>query len=91
MLRTFKYIAFFGVASLILLYSGKISSYQGSDIPPDTSASVVKLIFIGDIMQHDGQIASAWDDSLKAYTYDSCFKYVAPIIQSADLPWPIWK
>jgi poly-gamma-glutamate capsule biosynthesis protein CapA/YwtB (metallophosphatase superfamily) len=45
----------------------------------------LSLLFMGDIMQHTAQIDAAWDDSLKAYTYDSCFKFVSPIIRSADI------
>lgn len=36
-------------------------------------------------MQHLPQIESAWNDSLKIYQYDSCFKYVRKFISSADI------
>jgi poly-gamma-glutamate capsule biosynthesis protein CapA/YwtB (metallophosphatase superfamily) len=45
----------------------------------------LSLLFMGDIMQHQPQIEAAWDDSLKTYIYDSCFKYMAPLIRSADI------
>jgi len=47
--------------------------------------STLSLIFTGDIMGHDGQIASAYNESTKSYSYDKVFKYIAPVISSADL------
>ena len=51
-------------------------------IAPDTTIS---LLFMGDIMQHQGQIEAAWYDSLHTYSYDSCFKFVAPLIRQSDI------
>lgn len=42
------------------------------------------LLFTGDIMQHDSNIAAAWDKEKKQYDYASCFQYIAPILRSAD-------
>ncbi len=50
-----------------------------------TQESKLTLLFTGDIMGHDGQIASAYNDSSKTYSYDNVFKYIAPVISSADL------
>lgn len=36
-------------------------------------------------MQHDSQIKSAYDLSAKQYDYSSCFQFVKPYIESADL------
>ncbi|MDX9902569.1 MAG: CapA family protein [Bacteroidales bacterium] len=47
--------------------------------------SVLTLLFTGDIMGHDGQIASAFDDSTGTWSYESVFRYVAPLISDADL------
>ncbi|MDF1559504.1 MAG: CapA family protein [Bacteroidales bacterium] len=47
--------------------------------------SVLTLLFTGDIMGHDGQIASAYDDSTKTWSYDSVFSFVAPLISDADV------
>lgn len=44
-----------------------------------------KLLFVGDIMQHKPQIKSAEIIPNQAYDYESCFKYVSPIIEQADL------
>jgi len=45
----------------------------------------VSLLFIGDIMQHDSNIAAAYDVVNKKFDYSACFQYVAPILRSADL------
>lgn len=42
------------------------------------------MLFIGDIMGHDSQIAAAYDAEKKTYEYDSVFKHVAPIISEVD-------
>ncbi len=47
--------------------------------------SVLTLLFAGDIMGHDGQIAAALDDSTGTYSYDSVFKYISPVISAADV------
>ena len=47
--------------------------------------SVLTLLFAGDIMGHDGQITAARDDSTGTYSYDSVFKYISPLIASADI------
>lgn len=43
------------------------------------------ILFTGDIMQHDSQITAAYDPLTKSYSYASCFNYITPILQSADL------
>jgi len=45
----------------------------------------LSLLFIGDIMQHDSQIASAYDPQTKTYDYTSCFQFIAPTLRAADL------
>ncbi len=47
--------------------------------------SVLTLLFAGDIMGHDGQIAAALNDSTGIYEYDSVFKYISPLISAADV------
>ncbi len=47
--------------------------------------SVLTLLFAGDIMGHDGQIASAYDDSTGTWSYESVFSFVAPLISDADI------
>ena len=47
--------------------------------------TVLTLLFAGDIMGHDGQIAAALDDSTGKYEYDSVFRYISPVISAADV------
>jgi poly-gamma-glutamate synthesis protein (capsule biosynthesis protein) len=50
---------------------------------PDTSR--LRMIFAGDLMGHDGQIKSAWDESSKTYQYDTCFSQIRDLVSSADI------
>lgn len=45
----------------------------------------LSLLFIGDIMQHDTQIAAAYDATTNSYNYDPCFENVKPVFESADM------
>jgi poly-gamma-glutamate capsule biosynthesis protein CapA/YwtB (metallophosphatase superfamily) len=45
----------------------------------------LSLLFAGDIMGHDSQIASAYNPKKKTYDYASCFQFVKPYVDSADL------
>lgn len=45
----------------------------------------ISLLFAGDVMGHDSQIASAFDAKSKSYDYTSCFAAVRPYIEAADL------
>lgn len=44
----------------------------------------MNLLFVGDIMQHQQQLESAFRDSL-TFNYEECFKQIKPIIEQADL------
>lgn len=45
----------------------------------------ISLLFAGDIMGHDSQIASAYDPSTKRYDYIPCFANMRPYIETADI------
>ncbi len=45
----------------------------------------LSLLFAGDIMGHDSQIAAAYNASTGLYDYTSCFQYVKPYLQSVDI------
>jgi poly-gamma-glutamate capsule biosynthesis protein CapA/YwtB (metallophosphatase superfamily) len=45
----------------------------------------LSLLFVGDVMGHDSQINSAYDPAAKKYDYSSCFQFVKPYIEGADL------
>ena len=49
------------------------------------SQSKVAMLFVGDVMQHDGQIEAAYNPTTKTYEYDEGFQFVKPIIQEYDL------
>jgi poly-gamma-glutamate synthesis protein (capsule biosynthesis protein) len=44
----------------------------------------IRLMFAGDVMGHDAQIAAALSKN-GTYDYAPCFRYVKPIVESADL------
>lgn len=45
----------------------------------------LSLLFTGDIMQHDSNIAAAYDPLVKKYDYSDCFEFMAPILRAPDL------
>lgn len=45
----------------------------------------ISLLFAGDIMGHDSQIAAAYNPTTKQYEYDYCYQFVKPYIESADI------
>ncbi|MFZ2338955.1 MAG: CapA family protein [Bacteroidales bacterium] len=49
------------------------------------TARKLSLLFIGDIMGHDEQIASAWNSETGNYEYDDVFRYVRDEISEADI------
>ncbi len=69
----------------IVLSASKITYDQVTEKPRKTEDSTLTIIFAGDVMQHLSQVEAAWNDSLQTYIYDSCFKYVKPLVSSADI------
>lgn len=45
----------------------------------------LSFLFVGDVMQHGGQIEAAYNKANDSYDYKDCFKFVKPIIQQADI------
>ncbi len=80
-------------SNLVIAGSLFLSCHTGS--PTDTTRSgqqekdsiknEVSLLFVGDVMQHGGQISAALNAKTGAYDYDDGFKYVRPIIEKHDL------
>ena len=62
-----------------------ISIFSNTLFAQEDSLLHFKLLFVGDVMQHKPQIKSAEIIPNKSYNYESCFKYVSPIIEKADL------
>jgi len=57
--------------------------FVSSTFAQDTTR--LSLLFAGDIMGHDSQIASAYEAAKKTYNYSSCFRLVKPYVDSVDL------
>ena len=55
---------------------------EQTQLAPQTQ---LKLVFAGDIMGHDSQIASALATGDAGYDYRPCFQYLRPYLQEADL------
>ena len=47
--------------------------------------TTLSMLFMGDVMGHGTQINAAFDDNTGRYNYDSCFKYISPVISQADI------
>lgn len=45
----------------------------------------LQFLFVGDVMQHGGQIAAAYNADADTYDYNDCFKFVRPIIERTDI------
>lgn len=45
----------------------------------------LSLLFTGDIMGHDSQIAAAYNATTKQYDYSYCYQFVKPYIAAADV------
>lgn len=67
-------------ASLLILFP---LWFLHSQHAPDTS--FLTLIFAGDIMGHDDQIAAAYDPVTKTYIYETTFRYIKPYVKQADI------
>lgn len=56
-----------------------------SNAQEQNDTSSISLIFMGDVMGHDSQIAAARIGTSNDYDYTNCFKYVASRIKAADI------
>jgi poly-gamma-glutamate capsule biosynthesis protein CapA/YwtB (metallophosphatase superfamily) len=75
-------LSFKSLLTALLLLIPALNSAQALN---DTTAASLRLLFIGDIMGHDGQIASAFNDSTGTYDYSEVFKFISPVIREADV------
>jgi len=53
--------------------------------PSEGDTSRLTLVIAGDVMGHDSQIISAWQEKDNTYDYNSCFEYISPFIRQADI------
>ena len=76
----------FSLSFFFLLCSGRTNEQKSSS---DTalakdSTSTLTLLFVGDVMQHGPQIEGAYDPQTDTYNYDSCFRFVKPLVSGID-------
>lgn len=45
----------------------------------------VKCLFVGDMMQHGGQIEGAYNKKHDTYDYRDCFQFIKPLVKQADI------
>lgn len=45
----------------------------------------VSFLFVGDVMQHDGQIEAAYNETNQSYEYEDGWKFVRPIVNNYDI------
>ncbi len=77
---------------LLLLMQTIVGSCQNKDNDKQTDTVIVAkkedkeitLLFLGDIMQHDLQIQSAYNAKTGKYDFSSQFEHIQPIIKNAD-------
>ncbi len=53
-------------------------------LAPAAAQDTLRLLFIGDIMCHDAQIASAYDSATGHYDFDGVFEQVSPLFRHSD-------
>jgi poly-gamma-glutamate capsule biosynthesis protein CapA/YwtB (metallophosphatase superfamily) len=51
----------------------------------DAVSNRVQFLFVGDVMQHGGQIQGAYNAKKDTYDYRDCFQFVKPVISAADI------
>lgn len=68
------------IMALIAVLSGGAFAQTGGE-----QAKILRIVFAGDIMGHDSQIAAARVDSSDSYDYRECFQYLEPYLRDADI------
>ena len=58
---------------------------SNSVVAQSNDTSTLRIIFAGDLMGHDGQIKSAWNEKSKSYQYDTCFSMIKDLVSNADI------
>lgn len=72
------------VLPLILFLYQSVSAQEWVFPKTDSLPQTITLFFFGDVMQHEPQIKSAYNEELKDYDYKHCFQYIAPHWLEAD-------
>ncbi|MFO7575322.1 MAG: CapA family protein [Bacteroidales bacterium] len=81
LMAAFRRCLYAGTAALLFLLNSSILPAQSEK--DDTSR--LTLLFIGDIMGHDTQIAAAYDEKTGLYDYSGVFRYISPGIRNHDI------
>jgi poly-gamma-glutamate synthesis protein (capsule biosynthesis protein) len=68
----------------LLIFPKTFGQTNQSDAATDT-VKEISFLFLGDIMQHDLQIQSAFNPETNAYDFSSQFKYLKPLFDSTDV------
>ena len=73
--------------SLVYLFAllPVFQAHAQDSLSVEQSGQELSLLFVGDIMGHQSQINSAFNENTGKYSYDSCFKYIAPVLSKADI------
>jgi poly-gamma-glutamate capsule biosynthesis protein CapA/YwtB (metallophosphatase superfamily) len=81
-LKTIQFIILYSIFTFVFPSS---LNGQDSDRIIDDKKKGISLIFIGDIMEHDLQIQSAYIPERKTYDFSSQFKYLKPFFDTTDI------
>ena len=69
--------------SAVIIFLFGLLPWRAASQQSDTSR--LSLLFAGDIMGHDEQIAGARDTSTKTYNYGPVFRFIKPFIERSDI------
>ncbi len=69
----------------LFIQADSLSDQSSSFIKNDSGTQTLSLVFAGDIMGHDPQIAGAFNESDSSYNYEPTFRYIADYISTADI------
>jgi poly-gamma-glutamate synthesis protein (capsule biosynthesis protein) len=54
-------------------------------VPWSLTAQSLKLLFTGDVMQHDANISAARIEGTDSFDYEPTFRYIKPVVEWADI------
>jgi len=82
--RRIEVIAFLWAIACQILAQSPIQPVEPT-LQNKNDATTLRIVFAGDIMGHDSQIAAARVDATDSYDYTDCFKYLKPFLQETDI------
>lgn len=88
-MKHYKIILFLILAALwqVGIVPTSVAGFAGDEDEGDgdRDKKSLRIVFAGDVMGHDSQINAAYVDSLDSYDYRSCFSYLQPFLEQADI------